>query len=119
MLPDENSLKTRYEFSKVRYLSKKHKTRSFEDTFTLSFTKPQNYTGPSKFGIIVSKKFHKSAVKRNKAKRIFREIIRTKFDRIKDGYWIVIYPKISCLDKSYEEIDTVFNKTLQKNNITS
>jgi ribonuclease P protein component len=76
--------------------------------------KPQNYNGATKVGFVISNKFHKNAVKRNKIRRIFREITRSKIDKLGSNMWIVIHPKFECLGKTYEEINSDFNKVLQK-----
>lgn len=76
--------------------------------------KPQSYNGATKVGFVISNKFHKKAVRRNKVRRIFREIIRSKMEKLGDNMWIVIHPKFDCLGKTYEEIDSDFNKILQK-----
>ncbi len=111
MLKKEFRLKTNFEFNIPRKYGE-----SFRGTyFYASVLKPQNYTGPSKMGIVVSNKFHKNAVVRNRIKRLFREIIRKDFDKVKDkGLWIVLHPKTTSMDKTYEELSADVNKTLQK-----
>lgn len=64
-------------------------------------------------GFIVTNRFHKSAAKRNRVKRVFREVIRQNFDKIDYGYWIIVYPKFESLEKGYEEINLDFDKALQ------
>ena len=65
--------------------------------------------------IVVSNKFSKKAVERNRIKRIFREIVGNNLEKIgKDNIWVVIHPKISCQNKGYEEISAEFNKILQE-----
>ncbi len=113
MLPSDNRLRSNYEFRKVKYLSEKHKTSSSGDLFFINYIKPYNYEGPSKFGIVVSNRIHKSSAKRNRIKRLFREIIRNNLDKIENGYWIVLYPKYKVLGKSYEELNSDFTKVLQ------
>lgn len=113
MLPKNNRLLSNYEFKKVKYISKKSNTSVAGDLFFINYIKPENYEGPTRFGIVVSNKIHKSAAKRNRVKRLFREAIKQHLDRIKDGYWVVIYPKYKVIDKSYEEISSDFAKVLQ------
>jgi ribonuclease P protein component len=114
MLKKQNRLSSTFEYNITRkygrYIQGKY--------FHMFVLKPQNYTGPAKIGIVVSNKFHKRAVKRNKAKRIFREIIRQDLDKIQNDLWIVIHPKFSCLEKDYEEISSDFDQNLQKISIT-
>ena len=82
--------------------------------FFLSFLDHKEYSGPTKFGIVVPVKTHKSAVVRNKLKRITRELVRNNLDTMKEGYWVVIYPKVEILEKSNEEISAAFTKALQR-----
>lgn len=70
----------------------------------------------------MSNKFHKNAVIRNRAKRIYRDIMRKKFDILgskADNMWVVVYPKMSVLTAKHEEIIFDFDKTLQKVLVTN
>lgn len=108
MLKKQNRLLTNYEFNKTRRLGKKFNS----NLFYLYYLDTQNPLNPTRVGVIVSNKFDKSAVRRNRVKRVFREVIRSDFDKIKSGFWIVIYPKQSSVGKTYEEINSEFNKAL-------
>ena len=111
MLKKENRLLTNYEFRKVRRLGKRYKG----PYFTLYYLETKNNEeAPSRFGIVVSNKFDKSAVKRNRVKRLFREVVRLNLDKLKVGFWVVIYPNKASEDKNYEEINIEFNKVLSK-----
>jgi len=68
----------------------------------------------SRFGFIVGKKKFKKAVDRNKIKRQLREIIHLKLDKIKSGFDIAIIVKEDIKNKSYQEIDGVMEKVLNK-----
>ena len=114
MLPKENRLKNTYEFNKVRYLANKNHTKINTPFVTVFYMKTLNKEEESKFGIVVSTKFSKLAVKRNKAKRIYRELIRNNFDKITPGYWVVFHPKSNCLKAKHEEISADFNKSIQE-----
>lgn len=114
MLKEENRLKTTYEFNKTRRLGRRYRGPLF-DVFYLDV---RNYDGPSRIGIVATIKFDKSAVKRNRVKRVFREVVRLNLSKIKGGFWIVIHPKKITIDKGYEEINTEFNKVLPKIFIT-
>ena len=114
MLPKKNRLTSDYEFNKVRYLANKHGTKYTANLFHIFWIDAKDYDGPAQVGIVVSNKFHKSAVKRNKTKRVFREVVKKHFDKIKEGYWVVVHPKFKSIDKSYEEIDADFTKAIQK-----
>jgi ribonuclease P protein component len=111
MLKKENRLSSNFEYNVTRKYGKYYKGKYFHVYFLI----PKNYEGPTKVGIVVSNKFSKKAVERNRVKRVFREVVRSNFDKINKGYlWVVIHPKLSCVDKSYEEISTDFNKVLQE-----
>jgi ribonuclease P protein component len=110
MLKKPFRLSSKYEFNLTR-----RKGQAFKgEFFTLYLFKPNNYEGPAKVGFVVSNKLSKSAVKRNGLKRLFREAVRANYDKIKPGYWVVIYPKLASLNKKYEDINTDFIETIQK-----
>lgn len=68
----------------------------------------------TRFGIIISKKVHKSAVKRHRIKRQINEIIRLHLDKIKTGYDIIITVKNSIINQSTKEIDIDYQE-IEKN----
>ena len=109
MLKKQNRLLTNYEYGKVRRLGKKTNSESFY-CYVLDTT---GFEGDKRAGVIISTATEKSAVKRNRVKRVFSEVLRLNFDRIKSGIWISLYPKKEALNKNYEEINVEFNKTLQ------
>ncbi|MGD8744502.1 MAG: ribonuclease P protein component [Candidatus Woesebacteria bacterium] len=115
MFKNQNRLKTNFEFNITRKHGKRHKG----EYFSIFVLKPKDYKGPTKFGVVVPNKLHKKATKRNKLKRVFREILRKNLDIFPDNLWIVVHPFKNALDKSYEKISTDFNKTLQKISFSS
>ncbi|MFC1622264.1 ribonuclease P protein component [Patescibacteria group bacterium] len=110
MLKKQNRLTSKFEFN----ITRKYGGKKSGQHFHMFYLQPKNYTGPAKIGIVISNKFHKSAVKRNKTKRLFREVIRKNLELFPDDLWVVIHPKFHTIDKSYEEINSDFVKTLQK-----
>lgn len=114
MLPKQNRLTSKYEFNKARYLANKNKTKSTTPLFQIFYSTINDYNGPTKVGIVVSNKICKSAVKRNKLKRIYREVIKNNFDKMGEGYWVVVHPSAKSLKKTYEEINSDFDQALQK-----
>lgn len=110
MLKKQNRLKTNFEFNITRKYGEKHQGADF----FMYILKPDNYGGETKVGVVVSNKLAKSAVQRNRVKRVFREVVRKNFEKLSGGYWIVLHPRSTSLKKGYEEINTDFNKTLQK-----
>lgn len=110
MLKKQYRLVTTFEFNVVR----RHGTALRSPCFNLYFLFPRNYIGNPKVGIVTSVAFDKSAVKRNRAKRILSEIVRLNFDKLLNNVWIVIYPKRACLVDEYEKINFEFVKAVQK-----
>jgi ribonuclease P protein component len=110
MLKKPNRLTSKYQFN----ITRKHGKSIEGKLFHLYYVKPRNYEGPSKVGIVVSNKFSKSAAKRNRLKRVFREVIRLNLGIIPSGYWVVVYPKYYSAGKKYEEICSDFTQTIQK-----
>ncbi len=110
MLKKCNRLTSTYEFNKVRRYGKKYTATLFH----IFYLNPKGYEGPPKIGIVVSNKFHKAAVRRNRVKRVFREVVYNNLGKIKQNLWIVIHPKVLTLDKNYEEVNADFVKALQK-----
>lgn len=110
MLKKKNRLTSAYEFNRVYRSGKKVRTPLFD----VSYLQLKDSTEPTKFGFVVPNKFSKVAPKRNKIKRLYREVVRENFEKIKSGYWIVIKPKDSSKHKKYEEINEEFNKALSE-----
>jgi len=110
MLKKPNRLTSKFEFNITRKYGKKFSGNHFH----LFYLFPKNYEGPTKVGIVISNKFHKHAVKRNRVKRLFREIIRKQINTFSDNMWVVVHPKFQTINKTYGEINTDFIKTLQK-----
>lgn len=114
MLKKQNRLATNFEFNVVKKHGEKISTRFFN----LYYLKAKNYEGESRFGVVVPNSFSKKAPERNRAKRLLREMVRLNFSKIKDGYWVVIFPKEEIKEKKYEEIGTEFNKVLSETPLT-
>ena len=110
MLPKKHRLSTTHEFNKTRRLGKRVSTSLF-DVFYLDV---RNYDGPSRLGVVVTNRYSKIAPVRNRVKRVFREVLRLNIDRVRDGYWVVVHPKKSAVEKGYEEVNTEFIKILSK-----
>ena len=110
MLKAENRLSTTFEFNVARKYGNYFNFPLFH-AYTLI---AKNYTGPARIGIVISNKFHKNAVVRNRVKRLFRESLQKKVDTIKSGLWIVFHPKLSATNQTYEKIDLEITRFLQK-----
>ncbi|MBP7927901.1 ribonuclease P protein component [Patescibacteria group bacterium] len=110
MLKKQNRLSSKFEFN----ITKKYGQKLSCGSLYMFYLKPRNYIGPTKIGFVVTTRMDKRATKRNRLKRIFREIFRQNFDKIANGLWIAVYPTSTSMDKTYEEISTDTNKLLQK-----
>ena len=69
-----------------------------------------------RIGVVVSKKVHKSAVKRNRIKRQLREVIRllVKADKLKEGFHIAIMAKPDTVGTAYDDFERDIEVVLQK-----
>ncbi len=114
MLPKENRISTKYEFNKVRYLAKKQNNIYDSSIVSVYYIKFLDTTTPTKVGIIIPNKVLKSAVARNRLKRVIRAVVRNNIAKIRYGYGIVIYPRITSKEVFYEEFNVEFNKILQE-----
>lgn len=86
-----------------------------EKAFKINFL--GNRRSFSRFTVVVSKKTEKSAVKRNRAKRVFREAIRAVYPEIKDGYDFIINIKKEGLATDLESVKKEIKEILKKNNL--
>ncbi len=114
MFKKERRLSTNFEFNITRKYGKKL-TGKF---CYLYFLEPDNYSGVTKTGIVVTKKIHKNAVTRNRIKRLFSECMREKFDTIPSSLWIVVHPNTKSLQASHEEICLDIDSLLSEVSIT-
>lgn len=109
MLSKKNRLKKKKDFEAVFKTGRKHPL----DFFILRIKQTSNDF--NRFGIIVSKKVSKSAVKRNKIKRIISRILRENNEKMGKQIDVIIQALPVILDKSYEDIVEKFNIFFKKN----
>lgn len=102
-------LRKSWEFLSVKKNGSGYKNRLFWFKITLS-KDSEEYP---KLGIIASRRFG-CAVKRNKAKRIIREIFRSNLNHFPRGSRIVIIPRIDLLSSTYKEIESKIIQTISK-----
>lgn len=111
MLPEKHRLQTDYDFRRV----KQKGSAVYTPYFTLLYyTRDPNFETPSRFGFIASKKLDKRAVKRNRARRLMREVIRDYLENIKQGYDIILIARHPIKNASYQEVNSSFHKILPK-----
>lgn len=111
MLPLKNRLKKRKEFETVFQEGK-----SFFGLFFILKIK-KGGSVDSRFAFVYPIKNEKRAYKRNKGKRLFREIMRDCLPYIKervDGIFII---KKEASNKTYQEIKGDLENTLKKNKL--
>jgi len=116
MLPKKNRLQKKKDFEKVFAQGKGFR----QDLLFLKAAK--NDLGVFRFGIIISKKVSKSAVKRNKVKRRLREIIRLQLqeyptlgaEQETKGIDVAIVALPGIEDKTYQEIEIMTIKLFEK-----
>jgi ribonuclease P protein component len=85
------------------------------DFFTVKIS--SNTQQFNRFGFVVSKKFSKSAVKRNAVKRKIRSCIEEIFDNIVVGNDFIIYPKLSAENTEKSKILKVIQDSLKKESL--
>jgi ribonuclease P protein component len=120
MLPTKNRIHTRFEFHKVKKFGDLYKCRYFY-LYALPIKRLEDISkgqwcagGQTQVGFLISNKLHKSAVVRNRIKRLFRESVGINFDKIPVGWWLVFYPRFVCIGACYEEINAAITEVLQK-----
>ena len=113
MLPKEFRLKKRTAFSATYRTGK----TLHADGITVFIGKSKNTDFPTRVGFVVSKKFHKRAVKRNRIKRLMRESYRLmiKEKSVPNKYMSIIFTASSkLLNKNFTEIDSIMKKLVSK-----
>ena len=114
MLKKPNRLISNFEFNVVKKYGKKYRY----DSFFATIVKPTNYTGPVKIGFVIANHLEKSAAKRNKIKRVFREVVRNHIQELPVDNWISLVANSNTINKSYEEVNADFAKFLQEISIS-
>jgi ribonuclease P protein component len=68
----------------------------------------------SRFTVVVGTKVSKKAVRRNRVKRQYREIIRLNFESIKTGFDIVLFASPQSLELTYAQKEERMMVVLKK-----
>jgi len=107
--------------------SSKHRVRSTEDFNNIRLKGKRSHTAAfilqgvksshdvSRIGIIASRKVG-NAVKRNRAKRLFREIFRNNYDKIPPCTDLVIVVRSQFANYSFSDLQTMFTQACDKLN---
>lgn len=115
MLPQENRLKKKNDFDKVF-----KRGQGFKQDFLYLKIRKNNLKS-SRFGFVVSKKFSKKAVIRNKIRRRLSELIRKKLPEIEkriDGVIIVMPGAENNFQELEKTIDKLFEQAKYEENIS-
>ncbi len=69
--------------------------------------------GEPMMGIVIGRRFG-TAVRRNRAKRLFRELGRSVRPALVPGHTFLVFPKRECLNLPFVELRNVWRGTLQR-----
>lgn len=73
-------------------------------------------TGVSRVGIVVGKRFG-IAVRRNRAKRLFRELARQVRMELLPGHGLLVFPKRDALGLSFDQLKEAWVSTLRRQGV--
>ena len=90
---------------------KRHGRRVSTTIFNLLAYKMDD--APSRVGIVVGRRFG-NAVRRNRAKRVFRELVRHLHKDLIPGQAVLVFPKREALLQPFEELKRLWAASLQR-----
>ena len=108
MFKQENRLRKEHDVKHVLFKGKS----VYDPACGVKFAK--NTLGTSRFAIVVGTKVHKGAVRRNKIRRQYREIIKKYLDLLKPGYDVVLLTSKPALELEFSEKEERLVKVLRK-----
>lgn len=116
MIPKKYRLKNKKAFDATY---KNHKIISNSYLTIYIGKEKKDTTIPTKFGFVVSKKYHKRAVKRNRIKRLMRETCRLSIKKGSLGSLnkymsIIMIPKSTTLNIKYFELEKAFDELVKR-----
>jgi len=111
MLPLQNRLKKRKDFEKVF-----RKGKGFSEYFFILKIR-ENELSFSRFAFVLPVKYEKKANKRNRRKRVFREVVRSILPQIKGGFDVVLIIKKEASKESYKKVKEELEKAFKKINL--
>ena len=92
---------------------KQHGRRLSTTTFNLLVCRTE---GDSRVGIVVGRRFG-TAVSRNRAKRLFRELTRQVYGQLTKGYSLLIFPKRDAITLPFHSLKENWCETLKRQGI--
>ena len=93
---------------------KRHGRRSSTQCFNLLASRTEDSV--SQVGIVVGRRFG-NAVKRNRSKRRFHELVRAIYPDLIPGYHLLVFPKRDALTLSFGELKELWTATLSKHRL--
>ncbi len=108
MFSKKSRIKKKKDFDKIF-----KRGRFFREDF-LTLIVLSNNLKNSRFGFVVSKKFSKKAVLRNRIKRQLRGLIRAKLKKLANGIDFLIIVSPTTKVKDFWEIEGLINKLFEK-----
>lgn len=111
--PDKR-VKKRSDFLKVQGAGRKFKTKSLLLCFLKAGEAEKDTIVENRLGITVTTKVHKRAVRRNRTKRIIREIFRSRYPELKRKGDLVVILLVGGVDRTYSELYEEFDIALNK-----
>jgi len=99
MLPKNNRLTSRKDFSDLKKSGRKYQSLSFALLYK------ENNQASCRFGIIVSTRISKKATERNKAKRKLRETFFKILPRLSGNFDFLFLTKTDILNRSMSEME--------------
>jgi len=110
-------LKKDFRIRKQRDFDRIFKEGKFFSLGCLALKAAKNDFPYSRFGFVVSNKISKSAVKRNRIKRLLRESVRISRDEISAGFDIVIMVRKDFSEKKMPEVKNEMMNLLRKSGL--
>lgn len=93
---------------------KRHGRRSSTQCFNLLASRTEGSV--SQVGIVVGRRFG-NAVRRNRSKRLFRELVRAIYPDLIPGYHLLVFPKRDALTLSFGDLKELWTATLSKHRL--
>ena len=114
MLPKENRLSAKDNFARIKKEGKIFQAESFSAVLY-----KREDDKPIRIGVIVSNKISKSAVARNRIKRILKEILLPNIALLKKGFSLIFLVKRKVILKTKEDLSMDMTILLKKMNLNN